>query len=182
MPLDPAHVHLMLNHVPVIGAPLLLLLLTIGLLRGSRELVTVSLTLVVGLAAVTGLIYVTGEPAEELVEHAPWFRDALAETHEEHATVSLVAVLVTGAVAGLGLALRRRPRAGVWLPRAVWGGLAVSTGLLGWTAWSGGRIRHEEVRAAIVLWPNVPVRGGLFHGDRPPPAALRPRASHPATP
>ena len=41
MLIDAAHVHLMLNHLPVIGAPLLLLLLTIGLLRGSRELVTV---------------------------------------------------------------------------------------------------------------------------------------------
>ena len=37
MPIDTAHIHLMLNHLPVIGAPLLLLLLTIGLVRGSRE-------------------------------------------------------------------------------------------------------------------------------------------------
>jgi hypothetical protein len=160
MPLDAAHVHLMLNHAPVIGAPLLLLLLTIGLVRGSRELVTVSLVLVVGLAVVTSLVYVTGEPTEELVERAPWFRDALAETHEEHATVSLVAVLVTGAVAGAALAFRRRPGAGAWLPRATWAGLALSTALLGWTAWSGGQIRHEEVRAATVLRPSVPTGGG----------------------
>ena len=157
MPLDLAHVHLMLNHLPVIGAPLLLLLLTIGLLRGSRELVTVSLVLVVGLAVATGVVYSTGEPAEELVEHAPWFREALAETHEEHATVSLVAMLVTGVVAVLALALRRWPRAGVWLPRATWGGLVLSTLLLGWTAWSGGQIRHEEVRAGAAI--QAPVRG-----------------------
>jgi len=151
MPLDAAHLHLMLNHVPVIGAPLLLLLLSIGLLRGSRELVTVSLVLVVGLALTTGLVYLSGEPAEELVEHAPWFRDALAEEHEEHATVSLVAVLATGVLAGVALALRRRAGAGVWLPRVAWGALALSTVLLGWTAWSGGQIRHEEVRASAVV-------------------------------
>jgi hypothetical protein len=151
MPIDAAHVHLMLNHLPVIGAPLLLLLLTIGLLRGSRELVTVSLVLVVGLGVATGLVYLTGEPAEELVERASWFRDALAESHEEQATVSLVAVLVTGALAGAALAFRRRPGAGVWLPRAVWGALALSTILLGWTAWSGGQIRHEEVRASAIV-------------------------------
>lgn len=160
MPLDAAHVHLMLNHVPVIGAPLLLLLLTIGLLRGSRELVTVSLALVVGLAVVTGLVYLTGEPTEELVKRAPWFRDALAETHEEHATASLVAVLITGTISGAALALRRRPKAGIWLPRIALAGLAVSTLLLGWTAWSGGQIRHEEVRAATVLRPSVPSGGG----------------------
>ena len=159
MPIDAAHVHLMLNHLPVIGAPLLLLLLTIGLLRSSRELVTVSLLLVVGLAAATGLVYLTGEPAEELVEHASWFRDALAETHEEHATVSLVAVLITGALAGVAVALRRRPRAGALLPRIVWACLLLSTALLGWTAWSGGQIRHEEVRATTVLRPFIPAEG-----------------------
>jgi hypothetical protein len=136
MPLDAAHVHLMLNHLPVIGAPLILLLLTIGLLRGSRELVTVSLVLVVGLAVATGLVYLTGEPAEELVKHTPWFHDTLAERHEEHATVSLAAVLVTGL-------------------------LALSTVLLGWTGWSGGQIRHEEVRAAAVVRQSDPGTGGL---------------------
>jgi hypothetical protein len=138
MPLDAAHVHLMLNHLPVIGAPLLLLLLTIGLLRGSRELVTVSLVLVVGLAVATGLVYLTGEPAEELVKHTPWFHDTLAERHEEHARVSLAAVLVTGLLAG---------------------GLALSTVLLGWTGWSGGQIRHEEVRAAAVVRQSDPGEG-----------------------
>jgi hypothetical protein len=161
MPLDAAHVHLMLNHLPVIGAPLLLLLLTIGLLRGSRELVTVSLVLVVGLAVATGLVYLTGEPAEELVKHTPWFHNTLAERHEEHATVSLAAVLVTGLLASAALALRHRPRAGVWLPRATWGGLALSTVLLGWTGWSGGQIRHEEVRAAAVIRQSDPGDGGL---------------------
>jgi hypothetical protein len=158
MPLDAAHIHLMLNHLPVIGAPLLLLLLTIGLLRGSSELVTVSLALVVGLAVATGLVYLTGEPAEELVERAPWFHKALAETHEEHATVSLVAVLVTGALAGAALALRRRSKGAVWLPRLAWGGLAVSTVLLGWVGWSGGQIRHEEVRSATELQSPVAPR------------------------
>jgi hypothetical protein len=73
------------------------------------------------------------------------------ESHEEQATVSLVAVLVTGALAGTALAFRRRPGASVWLPRAVWGAFALST--IQWTAWSGGQTRHEEVRAsAIVRW------------------------------
>ena len=156
MPIDTAHLHLMMNHLPVIGAPLLLLLLTIGLLRGSRELITVSLVLVVGLAVATGLVYLTGEPAEELVERATWFHDALAESHEEHATISLVAVLVTGALAVAALAFRRRPAGGAWLPRVTWGALALSTILLGWTAWSGGQIRHEEVRGTAVLQQVAP--------------------------
>jgi hypothetical protein len=154
MPLDIAHIHLMLNHLPVVSAPLLLLILTIGLLRRSGDLVTVSLVLVVGLALVTGVVYLTGEPAEHLVAQAPWFRDALAEQHEEHASVSFVAVLVTGTLAVAALVYRRRAVTSVWLSRLVWAGLALSTLLLGWTAWSGGQIRHEEVRAETVARPS----------------------------
>ena len=44
-----------------------------------------------------------------------------------------------------------RQRMAVLYDRSVtWGGLVLSTLLLGWTAWSGGQIRHEEVRAAVV--------------------------------
>lgn len=147
MGIDAAHLHLMLNHLPVIGAPILLLLLTIGLVRGPRELVTVALALVVGLAAAGAVVYLTGEPAEDLIKQAPWFPDALAETHEESAAVALVVVLATGALSVGALVFRRRMWGGRWLPRLVWGALAVSTLLLGWTAWSGGQIRHDEIRS-----------------------------------
>jgi hypothetical protein len=146
MTFDAAHIHLMLNHLPVVAAPLLVLLLTVGLLRNSRELVTVSLVLAAGLALVTGMVYVTGEPAEELVERAPWFPETLADAHEEHAEIALVAMLATGALAAAGIAVRARPGAGARLARLTWAGLVVSTLLLGWTAWSGGQIRHDEVR------------------------------------
>src|SRR5690349_18612510 len=133
----------MLNHLPVIGAPGLLLLLTIGLWRGSSELVTVSLALIVGLAAATALVYVTGEPAEELIKHAPWFAESLVESHEEQALVGLLSALATGLLAGGALILRGKLRSPRWLPRVVWGALAATTLLLGWTAWSGGQIRHD---------------------------------------
>jgi hypothetical protein len=147
MTFDAAHLHLMLNHVPVVGAPLLALLLGIGLLRRSGELVGVSLALAIGLALATLSVYLTGEPAEELVEHAPWFREALVETHEGHAAVALFAVLASGVMAAAALALRGRPRPGAFLARLTWAGLALSTLLLGRAAWSGGQVRHEEVRA-----------------------------------
>jgi hypothetical protein len=146
MGIDAAHLHLMLNHLPVIGAPIALVLLTVGLVRRSSELVTVALVLIIGLAAASALVYVTGEPAEELVEHAPWFPEALTERHEDSATVTLVATLVTAALAIAAFAFRRRSWGGRWLPRIVWGTLAASTLLLGWTAWSGGQIRHDEIR------------------------------------
>jgi hypothetical protein len=70
MLIDAAHLHLMLTHLPVIGVPFLLLLLSIGLARRSTDVVTVALVLTVGLAIITGGVYLTGEPAEEALESA----------------------------------------------------------------------------------------------------------------
>jgi hypothetical protein len=145
MPIDAAHLHLALTHLPVIGAPFLLLVLTIGLVRAWHEVVAVALALTVGLAAVTGVVYLTGDPAEELVEHAAWFSESLTEVHEERAAVALAATVVTGLVAAAALLLRSKRQ---WLARLTWAGLLVSTVLLGWTAWSGGLIRHDEIRSA----------------------------------
>jgi hypothetical protein len=145
MPIDAAHLHLALTHLPVIGAPFLLLLLTIGLLRGWNEVVTVALALAVGLAVVTGAVYLTGDPAEEMVERAAWFSESITELHEERAAVALAATVVTGLLAAAALLLRSKGRL---LARLTWAGLLVSTLLLGWTAWSGGQIRHDEIRPA----------------------------------
>ena len=147
MAIDAAHLHLILTHLPVIGGPFLLLLLSIGLARRSSEVVTVALLLTVGLAAATCGVYLTGEPAEEALEHTPWFPEQLTDSHEDRAAVALAVTLATGALAVMALVFRR---AGRWLPRLVWSGLLLSTLALGWTAWSGGQIRHEEIRSPAV--------------------------------
>ena len=147
MPIDAAHLHLMLTHLPVIGVPFLLLLLSIGLARRSTEVVTIALVLTVGLAIATGGVYLTGEPAEEALEHTRWFQESLTDAHEDRAAVALVTTLATGVLAVMALVLRGAHR---WLPRLVWSGLLLSTLALGWTAWSGGQIRHDEIRPRAV--------------------------------
>jgi hypothetical protein len=146
MPIDAPHLHLILTHVPVIGVPFLLLLLTIGLARKSSEVVTIALVLTVGVAAATGGVYLTGEPAEEALEHTAWFSEQLTDTHEDLAAVALGVTLATGALAVVALVYRRGGR---WLTRLAWFGLLVSTLILGWTAWSGGQIRHDEIRSPV---------------------------------
>jgi hypothetical protein len=150
MPIDAAHLHLALTHLPVIGAPLLLLVLTIGLVRGWHEVVAVALALTVGLGAATGVVYLTGDPAEELIEQAARYREAITEVHEERAAVALGATLITGILAAAALLFRPRR---LWFARLVWAGLLGSTLLLAWTAWSGGQIRHDEIRPGAVTDP-----------------------------
>ena len=143
-----AHIHLALNHVPVIGLLIVLPLLAVARLRQSGELTRVSYALLVLLAAATVVVYLTGEPAEELIEDLPGFSEALVEEHEEVALVATIGMAVLGLVALVGLIRFRGPRIapagyarGVLLLALLMGGVMV------WTANLGGQIRHSEIRA-----------------------------------
>jgi len=149
MNVNPAHVHLILNHIPILGtmifAPLVLIW---GLVRRSRDITQTGLLLAIILALTTVPIYLTGEPAEEQIEEQPWFSKTLAEKHEERAEAGLVAVLITGAAAAIALWKGRAGKAfGRLLPGAVIGGLALSAALFAAAALVGGEIRHSEIRS-----------------------------------
>lgn len=145
-----AHLHLLLNHVPLIGIAGVALLFALALRRRSDELSRVALGVTVALALVAGAVFLTGEPAEELVEHLPGFDDALVERHEEAALLATIAFGGLGVLAGGVLLWARRhplPRRTATLGLA--GALAL-TALVGWTATLGGMIRHTEIRPGVV--------------------------------
>jgi len=150
MDLSPAHLHLILNHIPVLGtmlfAPLVLLW---GLVRRSREVTQVGFLLAVLLAITAVPIYLTGEPAEEQIKHQPWFNEQVVESHEERAEAGLIAVLLTGLVAAVALWLGRRGQAyGRTAGGLVLVGLMISAALFALAALDGGQIRHDEIRPA----------------------------------
>lgn len=137
-----AHLHLILNHVPVIGVLFALALLVFGLLRRSVETTKAALwaMVIVGLLAVPA--YLTGEPAEEYVAGID---KAQVERHEEAAGIALAAIAVAGAAALVHLMIFRRTGPA---PALVVMLLAlVAAGLLARTANLGGAIHHTEISA-----------------------------------
>jgi uncharacterized membrane protein len=142
-----AHIHLALNHVPVIGLLIVLLLLGVAGLRRSSELTRVSYGLLVLLAAVTVIVYLTGEPAEEMVENLPGISEPLVERHEEVALIATIGMVVLGLVALVGLIRFRGPRiVPAWYGRGVLLLALLVGGVMTWTANLGGQIRHSEIR------------------------------------
>jgi hypothetical protein len=77
--MDWGHLHLMLNHVPVLGAPALLALLAWSWGRKQPEGVRLSLWSTVALGAIALAVYLTGEAAEEMVESLPTFNHDMVE-------------------------------------------------------------------------------------------------------
>lgn len=141
-----AHVHLMLNHLPVLGTIFGLALLAWAVVRRNEVLQRAALATFV-LAALAAIpVFLTGEPAEELVENLAGTAEAAIEAHEEVAEIALIAMEALGAMALAALVLFRK-RA---LPRPLAGAALVfalaTAGWLAQTANLGGRIRHAELR------------------------------------
>ena len=143
-----AHVHLMLNHIPLVGIGFTILLLIIALVRKSRELTNISLIFVIIVALWAIPAYLTGEPAEELVEHSPGVSEMLIEEHEEFAEIAFIFIEATGVIALIALLVNRfNPMIGHKLVILTLLALIVSGGMISWTANLGGKINHPEIRS-----------------------------------
>ncbi|HYV97237.1 MAG TPA: hypothetical protein VE967_07300 [Gemmatimonadaceae bacterium] len=145
--MNAAHIHLIVNHVPVIGIVVALFPLAAGYVRRSDETIRVSLALLVLLGLSAVVAYLTGDPAEDVVKKLPDFSKELVDAHDDAAGFALGAMIAvgTGALAAL-IAFRRSvlPR---WVAVAALAGTLFAASILARTAWLGGQIRHTEIRS-----------------------------------
>ena len=143
-------IHLMMNHIPVIGVLFAGLALVAGLIARSGAILRLGLATLVLVALAAVPVFLSGEPAEEVVEKMAGVSHATIGPHEDMAKRAMLALELVAAVALVALLrYRRRPvptRFAVILFTAV---VALSGGLA-WTAHLGGRIRHPELAAASV--------------------------------
>jgi uncharacterized membrane protein len=145
--MNAAHLHLLVNHLPILLPFLGCALLAAGyLLRSDAIQRTALVVLVVGTLS-TPLAMFTGEKAEESLESQVWWEEAYAEHHEEVAERYAVSSYVLGALALVAWVahVRRRWAPNRWVLAVAVAALptlffATRAGL------SGGEIRHTEIR------------------------------------
>ena len=141
------HLHLLLNHVPVVGIFFAVLFLAVALMRRYGGLAKPSFAFLALIGAVSVAVFLTGEPAQEAIEKLPGFSERLIDRHEDAA---LLATIVTGLLGALALAalfvFRRRalPR---WLTMLGLVSTLAASAMMAYTANLGGQIRHSEIRA-----------------------------------
>jgi uncharacterized membrane protein len=149
------HLHLLLNHLPVVGTVFGILILGAAWVWRSAALARAGLATFVLLAIVGAIVFLTGEPAEELVEGLPGVAESAIEIHEEVALAATVALGLYGLLA-LGALIRYRT-AGRAIPRTLIATAfllaLVPAGAMGYTANLGGQIRHTEIRDGSAATP-----------------------------
>lgn len=144
--MNAAHLHLMVNHLPLFAALFAAALLAVGVLRKHKPLTDAGLVLAVvaGLGAFAAAQ--TGERAEEIAEGLPAVTEASIESHEEAAEAAMFTSIALGVLALTALAVPAR-MAGA-KRAATLGSLVFAVAafaLVGRAANRGGMIRHTEI-------------------------------------
>lgn len=164
--MNAAHLHLMLNHVPVFGTIFAALLIGWGLLRKSEDVLRLGLIVAVLIGIATWGVQLTGEPAEHALAGVQGFQRRLVHAHEEAADLATYVIALSAILALVTLVMMRRRRGAAKTLAMVT--LLVSLagfGLVTRAALLGGEIMHPEARAGWVQPPPPPRPAGRPGGE-----------------
>jgi hypothetical protein len=138
--------HLMLNHVPIVGFIAAYGLLLYALWRRSAEARRIALAGMFLSGLIILPVLITGNVSEDVVENLPGVVKAAIGRHEDAADYAAAMSMVAGAAAFVALLLDRwRPRHARLGVTAVLVLALLATAALARTAHLGGQIRHPEI-------------------------------------
>ena len=146
--MNAVHVHLLLNHIPILGSIFGLLLLLYAVAKSSDELKKTSLGVFIITALMTIPVYLTGDGTAQIVSDLPGVSKEIIERHDNAATITIVAIELLGAMSLVSLWLSRKgQKLAGWRLILVLVLAVITSGLGIWTGGIGGQIRHTEIRA-----------------------------------
>lgn len=160
-----AHLHLILNHIPIVGIPIALAFFIQGVWVKNKSSQKFSLIVLFVLALTILPVFYTGEPAEEVIEHLPGVTEAFIHPHEEAAELSLIFTLITGALAFLALFFQKDAKKSRLFNFGIIGVASIATVSLLYTANLGGQVRHTEFRSESTIPKEAPTAEVKEHDE-----------------
>ena len=141
-----AHLHLLVNHAPILGSFFALLLLLASFRWAPEVLARTALVVLIATAVASAGANYSGEPAEDEIRGLPGVKREVIHDHEEMGEWGFRVAVIVGIA---GIAALARYRHGM-LPNGARTGFTLATvvlfGLMGYVGLLGGRVRHTEVR------------------------------------
>ena len=144
--MNPAHIHLMLNHIPILGVPIAAAFLAHSIAKGNESNRNFALFVLTLVSFAIIPVYFSGEPAEGVIEHLPGVMEDFIAAHEDSALLSLIVTRVAGLSAFMALALGQKNEKGQLAEIIALAAAVLATLSLGYTGYLGGKVRHTEVR------------------------------------
>jgi uncharacterized membrane protein len=145
--MNATHLHLILTHFPIVGTLIGVGILAYGLYSNNIHTQKVALVTFIAMAILTIPVFLSGEEAEETVEHIAGISERLIENHEELAEIAIWVMAVLGMLSLINLLVIIKE-----LPFAKQVGLVIfivsliTFGFFAKVGSTGGEIRHSEIR------------------------------------
>ena len=149
MDLSFTHLHLLLNHVPTIGAVGAVGLLLLAFVRRNDALQHVGLEALVVIAILTVPVYASGVAAFRVLRELPEVSNPAMLNHQDAALAGFTVQMVAGFLAWLALWFQRRGQTARGTAGAAALFAVVSLATMGYAAAIGGEIRHPEIRTGV---------------------------------
>ncbi len=147
-----AHLHLLLNHVPILGSMFALCFLLYGKFSNNKSITIAALIIIVVIALFSIPVFLSGDEAERIVDPIIGVNKIAIESHQEQAEIAFWVLLMNGAIAlatvvsAIKTQIISKPL--LWINLVV---LLIVVFLMARTGGSGGRIRHSEINATPAL-------------------------------
>lgn len=145
--MNDAHLHMVVNHFPIIGTIFGLGILIAGIFIKNTVIKNVAYILFVIAAIFAAVSMATGEGAEEIAEKLPSVTDQIIHEHEEMAEKLALVLYALGLISLLGLYLNFKKHT----KAAAVSYIALVVAIIGvffgkQTGTTGGEVRHTEIR------------------------------------
>lgn len=148
--MDLTHLHLLLNHFPIIGTIIGIGIMLWGLIKKEYTIQKTVLGLWVILTLLTFPVMKTGEEAEETIENIPGISEQIMHEHEEAAEFALWMMVGLGLLSLAALLIGQKNTLGKKLPMVAFIFSLAVFGAMARTGYLGGQIRHTELQGTNI--------------------------------
>jgi len=168
-----AHLHLLLNHFPIIGTMVGLGLFLISLVGKNEDLKRAGLIIFAVMALLSLPTFFSGVGAQGAIQDLPGVSGDLISRHEGAAMLALLFMEITGALSLVGLwQTRKFSRPARWNVMAVLLFSLITMGLMSRVGTTGGDIRHPEISTGSNPSENEGMLGSFVHAFEPTPSKV----------
>ncbi len=159
--MNPAHLHLMITHLPIFGSILGAMVLVYGIRSRNKQTKIAAYYLFIVSAVGAVIAYTTGEGAEEAVEKIKGISKNLIDQHEDAGLFALVSLIVLGIGSLISLIITYKESKYSGKTSIIMLVLSlISFSIVARTGYLGGQIRHTEISNASLQNNNRPEARG----------------------
>ncbi len=150
--MNPAYLHILTNHFPIVGIIIGTLLLISGMILKNEGIRLSGLGTIVFASVMAIVADLTGDPAKDALRNLPGISESLINRHEDIASVSMFLMIPAGLLAALTIySIIKKERSVNFLTIITLALALLSCAVMGYVGHTGGQIKHDEFRSTSAI-------------------------------